>query len=223
MKKLTFVLVLLLAVAVAMPAQANFPDVPEDHWAAEAVATLQAAGIVEGYPDGEFKGSQNMTRYEYALIVARMLDDLNAQLDAMDYDIDALYAEVDELSEGLTAAQADDVAAIVQAMLEEYVPEREEGLTAEQSEQVVNLIRALTAEFNTELRMLRDDLGAMEAFAQMTEDNQERIADLEDRMDAVETVQFSGSYSVNFRHAQTFDADGDGYEFGTDFNNYYHL
>ena len=213
MKKLTFVLVLLLTVAIAMPAQANFPDVSADHWAYEAVVELQAAGIVEGYPDGEFKGQQNMTRYEMALIIARMLDDLNMQLDAMEYDIDALYAEVDELSEGLTAAQADDVAAIVQAMLEEYVPEREEGLTAEQSEQVVNLIRALTAEFNTELRMLRDDLGAMEAFAEMTEDNQERIADLEERMDAREVITFRGNYSVNFEHKQVFDADGEDYDF----------
>ncbi|MBF8437779.1 S-layer homology domain-containing protein [Halanaerobiaceae bacterium Z-7014] len=221
MKKLTFVLVLLLAVAVAMPAQANFPDVSEDHWAYEAVVELQAAGVIEGYPDGEFKGQQNMTRYEMALIIARMLDDLNMQLDAMEHDIDALYAEVDELSEGLTAAQADDVAAIVQAMLEEYVPEREEGLTAEQSEQVVNLIRALTAEFNTELRMLRDDLGAMEAWGADIEANQELIADLEERMAAVETVQFSGSYSVDFNHTQTFDHEGEDYTFGTDLNYYY--
>ncbi len=221
MKKLTFVLVLLLAVAVAMPAQANFPDVSEDHWAYEAVVELQAAGVIEGYPDGEFKGQQNMTRYEMALIIARMLDDLNMQLDAMEYDIDALYAEVDELSEGLTAAQADDVAAIVQAMLEEHTPEREEGLTAEQSEQVVNLIRALTAEFNTELRMLRDDLGAMEAWGADIEANQELIADLEERMKAVETVTFSGSYSVDFNHTQTFDHEGEDYTFGTDLNYYY--
>ncbi|MFW5790413.1 MAG: S-layer homology domain-containing protein, partial [Bacillota bacterium] len=171
MKKLTFVLVLLLAVAVAMPAQANFSDVSEDHWAYDAVEELQAAGVIEGYPDGEFKGSQNLTRYEMALMVARMLDDLNAQLDDFDGDLSSLNAEVGELSEGLTADQADDVAAIVESMLEEELPEEEddEGLTDEQSEQVVNLIRALTAEFNTELRMLREDLGAMEAFA---EDNE---------------------------------------------------
>ncbi|MBM6823543.1 ESPR-type extended signal peptide-containing protein [Veillonella magna] len=46
--------------------QASFKDVPADHWAAKAVETLHGNDAVEGYPDGEFKGDREMTRYEYA-------------------------------------------------------------------------------------------------------------------------------------------------------------
>ena len=46
-----------------------FPDVPENHWAYEAVEMMAKTGLVQGYPDGEFKGDRNMTRYEFAQIV----------------------------------------------------------------------------------------------------------------------------------------------------------
>ena len=46
-----------------------FPDVPENHWAYEAVKTMVKSGLVKGYPDGEFKGDRAMTRYEFAQIV----------------------------------------------------------------------------------------------------------------------------------------------------------
>ncbi|MFX8106576.1 S-layer homology domain-containing protein, partial [Acinetobacter baumannii] len=49
-----------------------FPDVP-DMWAKDAVAALAAKGILEGYPDGTFKGDRAATRYEVAMIVARLL------------------------------------------------------------------------------------------------------------------------------------------------------
>ena len=44
----------------------EFPDVPGEHWAHEAVVNLHGSDIVQGYPDGEFKGERPMTRYEYA-------------------------------------------------------------------------------------------------------------------------------------------------------------
>ena len=46
--------------------KASFPDVPNDHWANNAVETLHGNGYVQGYPDGTFKGDKLMTRYEYA-------------------------------------------------------------------------------------------------------------------------------------------------------------
>lgn len=44
----------------------EFPDVPQNHWAHKAVTNLHGSDIVQGYPDGEFKGNRSMTRYEYA-------------------------------------------------------------------------------------------------------------------------------------------------------------
>ncbi len=51
-----------------------FPDVPENHWAYAYVKKLADRGYLEGYPDGEFKGDRTMTRYEFAAIFARALD-----------------------------------------------------------------------------------------------------------------------------------------------------
>ncbi|WP_298607269.1 ESPR-type extended signal peptide-containing protein [uncultured Veillonella sp.] len=50
-----------------------FPDVPENHWAYQYVKTLGERGYLEGYPDGEFKGDRTLTRYEYAAIIYRAL------------------------------------------------------------------------------------------------------------------------------------------------------
>ena len=50
-----------------------FPDVPENHWAYEYVATLAGNDVVEGYPDGNFGGDRMMTRYEFAAIVYRAM------------------------------------------------------------------------------------------------------------------------------------------------------
>ena len=51
----------------------NFPDVPKDHWAYSYVKSLVDRGLLEGYPDGEFKGDRSMTRYEFAAIIYRAL------------------------------------------------------------------------------------------------------------------------------------------------------
>lgn len=50
-----------------------FPDVPENHWAYDAIKVLAGNGIVEGYPNGEFDGDRMMTRYEFAMIVYRAM------------------------------------------------------------------------------------------------------------------------------------------------------
>jgi len=47
-----------------------FSDVPANHWAYQAIQSLAADGLVEGYPDGKFKGDRPLTRYEMAVIIA---------------------------------------------------------------------------------------------------------------------------------------------------------
>ena len=54
-----------------------FADVPADHWAYTAVDTLQRAGIVIGYPDHTYGGKRAMTRYEFAVAIARLLNQIN--------------------------------------------------------------------------------------------------------------------------------------------------
>jgi hypothetical protein len=76
MRKLAFVFVVAsLLVALAVPAMAGpFSDVPANSWAYKAVQDLAAKGLVIGYGDGTFRGDRLATRYEMAMVVARMLD-----------------------------------------------------------------------------------------------------------------------------------------------------
>jgi hypothetical protein len=103
--------------AQVIPAQAAplFPDVKDDHWAKDAVAALAAKGLLEGYPDGTFKGDRAATRWEVAMIVARLLakmeqsnatfatkadlDDLRKLVNSLKDELDALGVRVTNIEE----------------------------------------------------------------------------------------------------------------------------
>ena len=80
--------ILAIAAAAALTAGVSayaanpFSDVSTDDWAYQAISDLSDQGVVIGYPDGTFRGERNITRYELAQIVARMMareDQLNAE------------------------------------------------------------------------------------------------------------------------------------------------
>lgn len=63
-----------MILATAAIASANpFSDVPASHWAYDAVNSMAEKGIVQGFPNGTFKGNQNVTRYQLAMITAKMI------------------------------------------------------------------------------------------------------------------------------------------------------
>ena len=100
MKKiLAIAAVAALTAGVSAYAANPFSDVTPNDWAYQAVEDLSEQGVVEGYPDGTFKGERNITRYEMAQIIARMLakeDQLNAEQRAT---LDKLAGEyADELA-----------------------------------------------------------------------------------------------------------------------------
>ena len=80
-QKLTAMVNALVGVQTETDTTTMFPDVPENHWAYEAVATMAKSGLVKGYPDGEFKGDRSMTRYEFAQIVYNAIQ-AGAEVDA---------------------------------------------------------------------------------------------------------------------------------------------
>ena len=97
-----------------------FADVPANHWAYAAIASLAADGLIEGYPDGSFKGDRPLTRYEMAAIVARVVARIQAlgagtasktDLDKLQKLIDALKDELDALGVRVTTVE-DAVAAL---------------------------------------------------------------------------------------------------------------
>lgn len=89
--------------AKALPASGTmtFPDVPENHWAYQYVKYLTEHGYLQGYPDGEFKGDRALTRYEYAAIIYRALQN-GAPSDGN------MARAVDEFGPELTKVQAID-------------------------------------------------------------------------------------------------------------------
>ncbi|ADO77942.1 S-layer homology domain-containing protein [Halanaerobium praevalens] len=145
MKKYIITIALMLVVALAMPAfGASFSDVPASHWSYNAINKLVAAGIVEGYPDGEYKGDESMTRYEMAVMVSRALDNIVDEMDAM--------------GQGLTNGQAEDVTAIVKSLMEKNT---NESLSDAQAEEVADIVDALTFELRAELKVLGADVEAL--------------------------------------------------------------
>jgi len=106
MKKIVLALVLVLA--FALPALANpFVDVPLNHWAYDAVQSLAAKGIIIGYPDGTFGGNRAMTRYEFAMAIARGLAYVEQEIEeagfATQEDIAMLEKLVQEFADELKA------------------------------------------------------------------------------------------------------------------------
>ena len=104
-------LVLLAAASMAfigLPAVSHaqasgpFADVPTDHWAYASVDQLQKAGIVIGYPDGTYGGRRPMTRYEFAVAIARLLGQMNPGVKAGD--LATLRSDLEAQIQGNTQA-----------------------------------------------------------------------------------------------------------------------
>jgi len=76
MKRLMAGIVGIVLITAVASAQAPFADVPQDHWAYDSVNTLAERGLVNGYPDGMYGGKRAMTRYEFAVVIARMIPTL---------------------------------------------------------------------------------------------------------------------------------------------------
>jgi len=142
-----------ISMAQGGAAGGNFADVPADHWAYQAVDTLQKAGIVIGYPDGTYGGKRAMTRYEFAVAIARLLPLIN-NAGANNY------------------ATKDDLAALRQ--------ELEQKLQA--NSDAIDALRKLVDEFGPELTRLGQDvaavnsrLDALEARVAAVEEEQRRV------------------------------------------------
>ena len=94
------------AASTTFAAANPFSDVPSDSWAYDAVSTLAADGVIDGYPDGTYKGQNTMTRYEMAQIVARAM--AKTDIDKADKAlVDKLAAEFAEELDNLGVRVAD--------------------------------------------------------------------------------------------------------------------
>ena len=106
----------ILTAAIVLPAvaQDNFPDVPDNHWAFEALARMKKDGLLVGYPDGLFRGGRPASRYELAVAMHAVYTNLKSVTDGLDSQIKALgdklngvasTSDVQNLRDALTALQ----------------------------------------------------------------------------------------------------------------------
>ncbi len=184
-KGLALTLALVMAWAVAVPAfgQANpFRDVPLDHWAYDAVATLAAAGLVEGYPDGTFGGERTFTRYEMAMVFARILARFEALIEAgiastVDAKLAELWAAVNELAADMEAAHSHFIAG------QHVHPDGTVHTTIQLSPEMEAAVRAVAAD------QIRQELGGMEPGAIAGLANPEALkAYVDERADEIATA-----------------------------------
>lgn len=152
-------------VAPAFGQSDNFPDVPDNHWAYEALARMKANGLLVGYPDGLFRGTRPASRYELAVAVHATYVNLKNITDGLQKQIDDLkaannnanQADIDNLKQALANLQNE-----VQGL---------EGLRTD-----VENLRRLTDTFQKELQDLNVNV------EQMKKD----LGDLADRVTRLE-------------------------------------
>lgn len=184
----------------AAPAMAqNFPDVPQTHWAYEAVLQLKNAGILHGYPNGNYLGTRPATRYELAMAVYNAWARLKGITDGLDTRVKALEAR--PAGGDVTKADLDALAAQLAAMRRDIDAMKGWG------DEIASLKR-LTSEFQRELAAMGVDVAQL----------QSGLKDLADRVTALENrkppVSFSGDvgaymiagYGTSGNYGVTVDA-----------------
>lgn len=194
MKKVLLVAVVLL-LATPVLAQGPFTDVPTDHWAYDAVDQLQREGVIIGYPDGTFSGKRMITRYEFAIAIARLW---------------GMIPEAGTSAAGLTKA---DVEAMLSGYAKTSAIPTVPTLANLATKADVDAIRKLVDEFRDEIAALGVDVDALKR----------DVAALSARVDAVEVeqrrVRFTGDVTVFGRASSTRDGypmDLDGRELNED-------
>ncbi|MGQ9525763.1 MAG: S-layer homology domain-containing protein [Armatimonadota bacterium] len=204
MKKAALLLAAMLLFALAVPAMAQrmFEDVPTDHWAYQAVSSLQERGVVIGYPDGTFSGKRAMTRYEFAVATARLLDWVNSQLDSR------IQEAVSRVTPGIDEGRAREIAREVAR--EEAGKVRDAAVSAarDAAQEAVGsaLANVPTKEDLERVRRLaeefRDELATLGADVQRIQDD---LRNLKNRVSAIEEkfekVKVSGEGTAIWRGA----------------------
>jgi hypothetical protein len=189
-----YALTAVLSIAVVLPAiaQDNFPDVPDNHWAYDALKRMKSEGLLVGYPDGLFRGNRPATRYEMAVAIhatyvhlRNMIDNLNGQMAALQ----------DQMKN--TASQSDlaNLKAAVDALQSQV---NSQGQDIADLKKMADTFEKELASLGVDVQQMKKDLG----------DLADRVTDLENRL----PVNISGS--VDWVMLAGYGADDVGGVFG---------
>ncbi|WP_253665531.1 S-layer homology domain-containing protein [Thermus scotoductus] len=206
-KRLVMLLAGLLTVLSMGFGLAQFSDVPAGHWAKEAVEALAAKGLVIGFPDGTFRGNENLTRYQAALIIYRLLQQIEEELKAQGTsptmeamapeDLEALKNAVQELAAELaalgvrvsaledSAATKEDIARL-EAMIQELKaqPAPEPGMDQAALKDLAERVEAASIAADTALAQAQQLAEQLDALAQDVEGVKGDLAALQTQVEA---------------------------------------
>lgn len=182
-KTFKYALSTVLGLSIAMSATAqNFPDVPDNHWAYDALATMKSQGLLVGYPDGLFRGGRPATRYELAVAVHATYMHLKGITDGLQQQINSLSGGGEGFDPSGLQGALDQLRKDVDAM---------KGW----GDSISNLQR-MASTFEKELASMGVDVEAMK----------KDIASLKDRVTALEknkpAVLFGGEATMFLQHGR---------------------
>ncbi|MFZ8814288.1 MAG: S-layer homology domain-containing protein [Thermus aquaticus] len=208
-KRLVALLAGLLTVLSMGFGLAQFSDVPAGHWAKEAVEALAARGIIVGFPDGTFRGNEPITRYQAALIIYRLLQQIEEELKAKGEsptlqalspeDLEALKNAIQELAAELaalgvrvsaledSAATKEDIArleALIQELRAQPMPEVEPGMDQAALQDLLDRVEAASIAADTALAQAQQLAEQLEALAQDVEGVKGDLAALATQVEA---------------------------------------
>jgi hypothetical protein len=159
-----------MALVIPAFAQDNFPDVPENHWAYEALARMKREGLLVGYPDGLYRGSRSATRYEMAVAIHATYSYLKGLTDSLQAQIDELKRAPTGGGSGVTREEFDNLKAAVTAL--------QNDLNNLKAQDIADLRRMATT-FERELSALGVDVQQMK---KDLADLADRVTNLENRL-----------------------------------------
>lgn len=184
------------------PQVSTLTDVPAGHWAKDAIDRLVSQGIILGYPDGTYRGTQNLTRYEAAVIIARLLDQVRTGQVVIDNTetLTALQNAIQELAADLTAlgvrvsdleenaVNRDDFTRL-EARVEELAAANGDAAAIAAIQTQIEELTARADEYDTLRGDIDDNAAQITALNELTVLLNQDILDLQDRVSAVETAQ----------------------------------
>ncbi len=206
-KRLVVLLAGLLTVLSLGFGLAQFSDVPAGHWAKEAVEALAAKGLILGFPDGTFRGNENLTRYQAALIIYRLLQQIEEELKAQGTsptmeamapeDLEVLKNAVQELAAELaalgvrvsaledSAATKEDIARL-EALIEELraQPMPEAGMDEAALQDLADRVEAASIAADTALAQAQQLAEQLQALSEDVEGVKGEVASLSTQVEA---------------------------------------
>ncbi|MCH8978195.1 MAG: S-layer homology domain-containing protein [Armatimonadetes bacterium] len=179
-----------LGLGLVMPAMAqNFPDIPDNHWAYDALANLKGK-VVFGYPDGLYRPARPMSRAEFAVAINQIYQMMMAKGSSLDAAIAALNTRIDNLGGGTGDVSQADFNALKRQV--EGMASRLERMDSWGND--IASLKRLAGEFERELAGMGVDVDAMK----------KDMADLAARVSALESGGVGSGMGVDISGDMNF-------------------